>query len=209
MQLTELKTREFIAALASDAPAPGGGSAAALMGALGTALTSMVANLTTGEEKYVDFEERMQEILAETSQLIDTFARLIDEDTEAYNAVGAVLKMPKSTDEEKNQRKEAMQAALKHATIVPYNMMEAASRALITANKTIGYSNPNAVSDVGVAALALKGAMQGAWLNVKINLGSIRDESFVAEYQQKGEALLRENLALADRIYQTVEEQLT
>lgn len=208
MNLTELKTKEFVSMLASDAPAPGGGSASALFGALGTALVSMVANLTTGKEKYAAYEERMQEVLRETDALIDSFNNLIEKDTEVYNAVGAVLTMPKSTDEEKVLRKEAMQNALKEATIVPFAIMEEAAKTLLVLQKAMGHSNPNAVSDLGVGALGLKAAMQGAWLNVKINLGSIKDEAFVAEYRAKGEQLLAENLALADDLYKAVEEQL-
>ena len=208
MRLTELKTKEFVSMLASDAPAPGGGSASALFGALGTALVSMVANLTTGKEKYAEYEERMQEVLTETNELMISFNNLIEKDTEVYNAVGAVMTMPKATDEEKAQRREAMQNALKEATVVPYAMMEEAAKTLQVLEKAMGYSNPNAVSDLGVAALGLKAALQGAWLNVKINLGSIKDESFVMEYQSKGEKLLTDNLKFADSLYKAVEEQL-
>ena len=208
MKLTELTTKEFVSTLASDAPAPGGGSASALFGALGTALVSMVANLTVGKEKYAAHEALMQEILKETEALMASFNELIDKDTEVYNAVGAVLTMPKTTDEEKAQRKEAMQQALKEATIVPYRMMEESAKVLTVLQKAMGHSNPNAVSDLGVGALGLKAAMQGAWLNVKINLGSIKDEVFVSEYRAKGEQLLADNLALADSLYQEVEKQL-
>lgn len=208
MKLTELTTKEFVSTLASDAPAPGGGSASALFGALGTALVSMVANLTVGKEKYAAHEALMQEILKETETLMASFNELIDKDTEVYNAVGAVLTMPKTTDEEKAQRKEAMQQALKEATIVPYRMMEESAKVLTVLQKAMGHSNPNAVSDLGVGALGLKAAMQGAWLNVKINLGSIKDEAFVSEYRAKGEQLLADNLALADSLYQEVEKQL-
>lgn len=208
MKLSELKTKEFVSTLASEAPAPGGGSASALLGALGTALVSMVANLTVGKEKYADFEVLMQEVLVETDTLINSFNELMEKDTEVYNAVGAVLTMPKSTEEEKSLRKESMQIALKEATIIPYQMMEEAAKTLVVLQKAVGHSNPNAASDLGVGALALKAAMQGAWLNVKINLGSIKDEAFVTEYAAKGQQLLENNLQLADRLYKTVEEQL-
>lgn len=208
MKLTELKTKEFVDMLASEAPAPGGGSASALFGALGTALVSMVANLTTGKEKYAEYEDLMQEVLKETEVLITSFNELIEKDTEVYNAVGAVLSMPKSTDEEKALRKEAMQNALKQATIVPYQMMEEAAKTLVVLQKAMGHSNPNTVSDLGVGALGMKAAMQGAWLNVKINLGSIKDDAFVLEYTEKGEKLLKDNLQFADDLYKAVEEQL-
>jgi methenyltetrahydrofolate cyclohydrolase len=149
-----------------------------------------------------------RKFLNETEVLITSFNELIEKDTEVYNAVGAVLSMPKSTDEEKALRKEAMQNALKEATIVPYQMMEEAAKTLVVLQKAMGNSNPNTVSDLGVGALGMKAAMQGAWLNVKINLGSIKDEAFVAEYAEKGEKLLKDNLQFADDLYKAVEEQL-
>ena len=208
MKLTEMKTQDFIAKLASDAPAPGGGSASALFGALGTALVSMVANLTVGKEKYAEHEDLMQEVLKETNELIESFNILIERDTEVYNAVGDVMLMPKSTDEEKAVRKDAMQKALKEATIVPFAMMELSEKALRVLEKSVGHSNPNAVSDLGVGALGLKTTMQGAWLNVLINLKSIKDDVFVAAYRENGEKLLAECLPLADHLYQEVVKQL-
>jgi methenyltetrahydrofolate cyclohydrolase len=208
MKLTEMKTQDFIAKLASEAPAPGGGSASALFGALGTALVSMVANLTVGKEKYAAHEELMQEVLEETNELIESFNILIERDTEVYNAVGEVMLMPKSTDEEKAVRKDAMQKALKEATIVPFAMMELSEKALKVLEKSVGHSNPNAVSDLGVGALGLKTTMQGAWLNVLINLKSIKDDVFVAAYRENGEKLLAECLPLADHLYQEVVKQL-
>ncbi len=208
MKLTEMKTGDFIAKLASDAPAPGGGSASALFGALGTALVSMVANLTVGKEKYAEHEDLMQEVLKETNELIESFNILIERDTEVYNAVGDVMLMPKSTDEEKAVRKDAMQKALKEATIVPFAMMELSEKALRVLEKSMGHSNPNAVSDLGVGALGLKTTIQGAWLNVLINLKSIKDDVFVAAYRENGEKLLAECLPLADHLYQEVVKQL-
>ena len=109
--------------------------------------------------------------------------------------------MPKNTDEEKAARKEAMQKALKEATLVPYSIMELCLESLKVTEMGLGCTNTNAASDLGVASLNLKSAVQGAWLNVLINLGGIRDEAFVNEYKAKGEAILAEALPLADKIY--------
>ena len=208
MKLTEMTIPAFAELLGSDAPAPGGGSAAALSGALGAALTTMVAALTSGREKFAEHEALMQEILTEGAALRVQLVDVIDRDTEAFNAVSAVFSMPRDTDEQKEARKAAMQEALKGATKTPYEMMECSIKALELTDKALGRSNPNVTSDLGVAALSLKAAVQGAWLNVLINIGSIRDEAFVAEYRANGEAILVKALPLADKIYETVVSEL-
>jgi len=208
MKLTEMTIPAFVDVLGSDAPAPGGGSSAALSGALGTALATMVAALTVGKEKYQEHEPLMQEILKEGATLRLQLVDVIDRDTEAFNAVSAVFTMPRNTDEEKEARKNAMQAALKGATMTPYEMMECSVKALELTEKALGRSNTNALSDLGVAALSLKSAIQGAWLNVLINLGGIRDEAFVTEYRTNGEKILAKALPLADKIYDSVVEAI-
>ena len=204
MKLTEMTIPAFCELLGSDAPAPGGGSSAALSGALGVALTTMVAALTTGKEKYAEHESLMQEIIKEGTALRLQLVDVIDRDTEAFNGVSAVFSMPRDTDEEKEARKAAMQAALKACTLTPFEMMDCALQSLELTEKALGRSNTNAASDLGVAALSLKAAVQGAWLNILINIGGIRDEAFVAEYRQKGEAVLAKALPLADKIYEAV-----
>ena len=208
MKLTEMTISAFAELLGSDAPAPGGGSSAALSGALGAALTTMVAALTAGKEKYQEHEALMQEVLTEGTALRIQLVDAIDRDTEAFNAVSAVFTMPRDTDEQKEARKAAMQAALKGATKTPYEMMECSLKALELTEKALGRSNTNALSDLGVAALSLKAAIQGAWLNVRINLGGIRDEAFATQYRTNGEAILAKALPLADKIYETVVSEL-
>jgi len=204
MKLTEMTIPAFTDLLASEAPAPGGGSAAALSGAVGIALTTMVAALTVGKEKYQAHEALMQELIAEGAKLRLQLVDVIDRDTEAFNGVSAVFAMPKATDEDKAARKEAMQAALKACTLTPYEMMECALASLELTERALGRSNTNAASDLGVAALSLKAAVQGAWLNILINIGGIRDEEFVQKYRGGGEAILAKALPLADKIYETV-----
>jgi len=208
MKLTEMTIPAFAELLASDAPAPGGGSSAALSGALGVALTTMVAALTVGKEKYQEHEALMQEILTEGARLRLQMVDLIDRDTEAFNRMSAVFSMPKETDAEKAARKEAMQQALKACTLTPFEMMECSLAALRLTEKALGRSNVNALSDLGVAALSLKAATQGAWLNILINIGGIRDTEFVTEYRAAGEKVLADALPLADKIYETVLSEL-
>ncbi len=204
MKMTEMQVNEFCAILASDAPAPCGGSASALAGAMGIGLAEMVANLTIGKKKYADFQDNAEEMKAKAAKLVDEMVDSIDKDTEAFDGVSAVFAMPKETDEEKASRKEAMQKALKEATLAPYSVMELCLESLKVVNMGMGKTNTSAASDLGVAALNLKSAVQGAWLNVLINLGGIKDEDFVAEYKGKGEAILAEALPLADAIYNEI-----
>lgn len=208
MKLTEMQVRAFIELLASDAPAPGGGSASALAGAMGIGLAEMVANLTLGKAKYAEHQETVQEIHDKAKTLVEEMIVSVDKDTEAFDGVSAVFAMPKSTDEEKAARKAAMQTALKEATLAPFQVMELCLSSLRVVEAGLGKTNTSAASDLGVAALNLKSAVQGAWLNVLINLGGIKDTAFVSEYKQKGEAILGEALPLADKIYQAILESL-
>ncbi|KXT78049.1 cyclodeaminase/cyclohydrolase family protein [Streptococcus sp. DD13] len=209
MLLTELSVTEFAQVLGSSAPAPGGGSAAALSAANGISLTKMVCELTIGKKKYAEFEEEITAIRDRSQQLQDELLEAIDKDTEAFNQVSAVFSLPKETEEDKAKRSQALQEALKNATLSPYHMMELIHESLLVTQKAIGKSNTNAASDLGVAALNLKAGLQGAWLNVLINLSSIKDTDFVQDHQEKGQALLDEGGQLADHIYQTILSSLT
>lgn len=208
MKLVEMKVNEFVDLMASDEPAPGGGSAAALEGALGAALTAMVCALTVGKKKYADVQELAIESQKKGNELKAQFVDVIDRDTEAFNAVSAVFAMPKDTDEEKAARKAAMQEALKGCTKTPFEMMELACQALELTRSVVGKLNASAASDLGCAALHLGSAVQGAWLNVLINLGSIRDAAFAAQYRTRGQILLDEALPLSQRIYGRILEMM-
>ena len=208
MKLAELKTAEFVDLLASDAPAPGGGSAAALEGALGAALTAMVCGLTVGKKKYAEFEELAQSAQAKALDLKARFVDVMDRDTEAFNVVSAAFGMPKATDEEKAARSAAIQKGLEGCTKTPFEMMELAVETLELTASILGKSNDSAASDLGVSALSLRAAIQGAWLNVLINIGSLKDTALAEDYRAKGEALLAKALPLADEIYSTVVSQM-
>lgn len=208
MKLTELKINEYIELLGSDAPAPGGGSAAALSAAQGAALTNMVTALTVGKAKYAEFNDLNEDVKVKSQKLQDEFVQFIDKDTEAFNEVSAVFDMPKATDEDKAARKEAMQVALKGAAKVPYEVMEACAEMIKLTASLVGKSNTNAASDLVVAALNLKSAIQGAYLNVLINLSGIKDEAFNNEYKEKANKLLSEVLPIADKVYADITETL-
>ena len=204
MKLAEMQVTEFVNLMASDAPAPGGGSAAALEGALGAALTAMVCALTVGKKKYADVQELAVESQKKAEDLKARFVDVIDRDTEAFNAVSAVFAMPKDTDEQKAARKAAMQEALKGCTKTPFEMMQLACETLELTRSLVGRLNASAASDLGCSALSLRAAIQGAWLNVLINISGIADEAFAAEYRKNGEALLAKALPLADEIYEEI-----
>ena len=204
MKLAEMQVTEFVNLMASDAPAPGGGSAAALEGALGAALTAMVCALTVGKKKYADVQELAVESQKKAEELKARFVDVMDRDTEAFNAVSAVFAMPKETDVEKAARKAAMQEALKGCTKTPFEMMQLACETLELTRSLVGRLNASAASDLGCSALSLRAAIQGAWLNVLINISGIADEAFAAEYRKNGEALLAKALPLADEIYEEI-----
>ena len=204
MKLAEMQVTEFVNLMASDAPAPGGGSAAALEGAVGAALTAMVCALTVGKKKYADVQELAVESQKKAEELKARFVDVMDRDTEAFNAVSAVFAMPKDTDEQKAARKAAMQEALKGCTKTPFEMMQLACETPEPTRSLVGRLNASAASDLGCSALSLRAAIQGAWLNVLINVSGINDEAFAAEYRKNGEALLAKALPLADEIYEEI-----
>ena len=183
--LKDLTVEQFIDVTASDAPAPGGGSVAALAGSLGVALAEMVANLTIGKAKYAEVEDEMKELAAAAAEIRVELTAAIQKDTESFNLYMAALKLPKETDEEKAVRREAMQNGLKEAAKVPLAVAETAVKIFPIAKAVVAKGNTNAVTDGLVASMMARTAVLGALLNVKINLGSIKDESFVAELAAK------------------------
>ena len=211
MKLADMQVTQFCDVLASDAPAPGGGSTAALEGALGAALTAMVCGLTTvgrSREKYAEYQEF---VLASQKKALDLKARfmdVMDRDTEAFNVVSAAFGMPKATDEEKAARSAAIQKGLEGCTRTPFEMMELVAETLELTAELLGKTNDSAASDLGVSALSMRAAIQGAWLNVLINIGSLKNKELAEDYRKKGEALLAKALPLADQIYQNVLSQM-
>ncbi|MDR2909318.1 MAG: cyclodeaminase/cyclohydrolase family protein [Oscillospiraceae bacterium] len=204
MKLADITVNEFTKILASEAPAPGGGSTAALHGALGASLVRMVALLTGGREKYREHEPLMKDIAERAEALRIAFIDVMDRDTKAFDAVSEVFSMPKTTDGEKAARRDAMQKALKACTLTPLEMMRLSLEALELMEEAAGKTNESAASDFGVGAISLKAASQGAWLNVLINLGGIRDQDFAEKHRAEGEALMLKAATLADSLCQGV-----
>ncbi len=170
--------RHFMDKLASKSPEPGGGSVAALTGAMGAALVSMVSNLTLGKEKYKDVQQQIETLLKESEKLRMELQDLIQKDTEAYGALSDVYKMPKNTDAEKAARTAKMQEALKKACQVPLEIGLKSLDVAKLAERAADMGNVAAVSDAGVAVLLAQACAQSAALNVKINVNSIKDDTF-------------------------------
>ena len=203
MKLADMTVTRFVDTVASDAPAPGGGSVAALEGSIGAALTAMVANLTQGRKKYAQFAEYAAEVEKKGNDLKARLIDVMDRDTEAFNVVSDAFGMPKDTDEQKAARSAAIQNGLKCCTKTPMEMMEIIDESVTLAASLLEHGfNDTSASDLGVAFLSLKAGIQGAWLNVLINIGSIKDQDFAAEYRKKGEALLAHALPLCDKSFE-------
>ena len=205
MKLIDMTTVAYLNELGSDAPAPGGGSASALCGAQGAGLAAMVAALTLGKKKYEADQDLCTAVKAECARLQEALTAQIDADTEAFNAVSAAFKLPKESDSDKAARSAAIQKATLLATEVPFGTMKLAVEALTEAQKLVGHSNTNAASDLGVAALNLTACVKGAWLNVLINLGGLKDEAACAAFRQDGTAMVREAEELGNAIYKAIE----
>jgi len=179
------KLEDFLEDLASSKPAPGGGSAAAVAGALSAALSSMVANLTVGKKKYEEVEGAFKGILEKADTLRDEFLEAIGEDIEAYNRVMEAYSLPKESEEEKEQRSETIQEALKGATEPPFKMAELATDVLELSKECAVSGNSHAVTDAGASAILAEATVRTSLLNVDINLSSISDSNFVEEKKRK------------------------
>lgn len=200
--------RAFLDKLAGSSPEPGGGSVAALVGALGAGLVSMVASLTVGKEKYADVQSQIQALLAESESVRESLQRLLQLDTEVYGAVSVAMKLPRDTEEQKAARDAQMQVALKAAADVPLGIAEQALRVAELSWTAGDIGNVNAVSDAGVAVLLADAAAQSAALNVKINTGYITDATFNAASWSRVQEILAETGRLRERVMTLTYEKL-
>jgi formiminotetrahydrofolate cyclodeaminase len=200
----DLTIEDFTRRLASSDPVPGGGSASAVAAALGASLVVMVASLTTGRPKYVDHEPMLGWAADTGNRLMDRFLTIADEDAAAYAGFAAALKLPRDTDEEITSRTEAMQAAARRSAEAPLTCVEACLDLLSAAEALAGRSNPNAASDVDVAALLGEAAASGAAANVMINLPSTGDPELEGRLTQRVTELLAAIDDLATQTHETI-----
>ena len=208
--LVSMRVRDFVDELSSDSPAPGGGSTAALCGALSVALSAMVANLTTArkEPEYDKVSGQMKELGIKAQAAKDFFVRSVDEDTEAFNKIIDCFRMPKKTPQDKEKRNAAIQEATKKATLVPLSVLERALEAAKISREVATKGFKNSLSDAGVACACAKAAAQGAYLNVIINLQSIEDSDFNSSTKDKAIKLKKETYDISAEIENFMDEEL-
>lgn len=207
-KLVNTKIEAFLDELASESPAPGGGSVAALAGALGAALSSMVCNLTIGKEFYVDVQAELKAALKESELLRRQLTDLIDEDTEAFTKVMAAVKMPKETDAQKEQRRQALQKAYKDASLIPLKTAQLCDHVLDVALIVAEKGNKHSITDAAASALLAQAGVDTALLNVRINLGSLKDTEFVQKTASDVETLRQKTKEKTGVILHLVETSL-
>jgi len=206
--LVKMNVREFCNETLSDSPAPGGGSVAALMGALGASLGGMVANLSASKRGWDDKLEYFSNWAVKAQSLKDELLALVDEDTNAFNKVMDAFALPKNSPEEKAARAEAIEEATKHAAEVPLRVMKTAATSYALLSEMANNGNPASVSDVGVGALATRACIKGAAMNVRINLGQLKDKKFRSRLQNRVQKVSADSEALFKKIIRMVERKL-
>jgi len=212
MKLVEMTLNQFSNEVDSNSPAPGGGSVAALASNIGISLARMMANLSFGKKKYealdedikAEFTNRFNKLGEVRTELMD----LVDRDTESFNEVMKAFKMPKATEEEKMCRNRAIQEATLFSIEVPYKTAELSIEALKLLEYLVGYGNQNAITDVGVGTLLTYSGMEGAILNVKVNLMGLEDAKVVEEYSNKCASMINEGSEIKDRIMSNIHKSL-
>lgn len=196
---------EFIDQLSSKEAVPGGGGASALVGAVGMAMGMMVGNLTVGKEKYQDVQNDIQYLLSKSDEIRIRLENLVERDAEAFTPLAYAYRMPSSTAEEKKQKNIVLQEALIDAIDVPMAILQAACDAVVLLADYAQKGNKLAISDAGVGAACCRAAMQGARLNVLINLRMLEDQKLKAEYHEKLKSLYDSGIDLANQVYDLVE----
>jgi formiminotetrahydrofolate cyclodeaminase len=203
--LSELTIKEFLEKISSEFPTPGGGSVAALSAALAVSLTEMVANLTIGKKGYDDVEDEMKVVAQDALQLKNKLVSAIDNDSDSYKDVMTAIKLPGSTEAEKSHREEMIQSGLKHATTIPLTVAESAIGVMELAGKTIAKGNKNAVTDGAVGVMMAKTAALSALYNVKINLRTIKDKTFINKISKQVKDLEANALSMEKKLLSNVD----
>lgn len=198
----------FLDELADKTSTPGGGSAAAIIGAMGAALISMVANFTVGKKGYEEFDVKSRDILDRSEKLRNQLTDMIKADVDVFNRVMNSYGMPRETEDQKAERSKEIQAALKEATDVPLACARVAAEVIKLSKPIAEMGNKNVISDAGVAVLAGQAALKSAALNVYINIGGIKDEAFVTDRSKQLQEILDGMDNLTEEVYQLVKSRL-
>ena len=208
-KLVDLTAEKFADVTASEAPAPGGGSVAAYVGALGVSLGTMVANLSSHKRGWDDRWEEFSEVAQRGQKYKDELLRLVDEDTHAFNKIMEAFGMPKKTEEEKAARAKAIEEASKYAMEIPFKVMKTAYESINVMRAMAENGNPNSVSDAGVGALCALTAVEGAYLNVKINAQGINDKKFTGKLISEGRQIMEKTKECRNAIMEVVEQKIS
>jgi glutamate formiminotransferase / formiminotetrahydrofolate cyclodeaminase len=206
--LVKMNLRDFANETASESPAPGGGSIAAYVGALGISLATMVANLSSHKKGWDERWKEFSDWAVQGQNIKDQLLTLVDEDTNAFNAIMSAFALPKNSDEEKATRSAAIQAATKIAIEMPFKVMQLSLRSFDVIKAMAIDGNPNSVTDAGVGALCARAAVHGAYLNVKINTGGLKDKAFVENILQQSKEMIAKADALEKEIMAIVEGKI-
>lgn len=206
--MLEKTCKDFITSLSSKDPVPGGGGASALVGSIGMALGSMVGNLTTGKKKYADVEGDIQRLLKDSLALSERLNNLVAKDAEVFEPLSRAYSLPKDTEEEITYKDKVLQEALIQATLVPMEIAECCLSCLKLLEEYAEKGSRLVISDAGVGAALCRAALQGAKLNVLINLKLMKDEELKKQFADKLEIIEMEGLALGDKVYKYVEALL-
>lgn len=207
-KLIDFNLKQFSEETASESPAPGGGSIAAYMGAMGAALGTMVANLSAHKRGWDNRWEEFSNWAEKGKFYHDQLIKLVDEDTKSFNAIMDAFGLPKSTEAEKDVRKKAISNATRYAIEVPYKVMELCCESMAVMKAMAEIGNPNSVTDAGVGALAARSGVLGAFLNVKINASTFDDKNFVADILERGETIKQSTLKMEAEIMDIVEQKI-
>lgn len=207
-KLVKMPLRDFADETAAESPAPGGGSVAAYVGALGAALATMVANLSSHKKGWDDRWQEFSDWAEKGQRYKDELIRLVDADTRAFNGIMAAFGLPKGTPEEKEVRRRAIQDATRIAIEVPFRVMETAYASMDLIRAMVETGNPNSVSDAGVGALCVRAGVLGAFMNVRINAAGYDDKIFVAEILAKGQAIEEQTIEAETTIRQIVQQKI-
>ena len=208
-KLVQLDLREFANETASESPAPGGGSISAYMGALGASLGTMVANLSSHKRGWDNRWKEFSKWADKGQQIKDELLKAVDEDTEAFNQIMTAFSLPKNSDDEKKIRSEAIQNATKTAMEVPFRVMQLSASAFPLLKAMVESGNPNSISDAGVGALAIRSAVLGSYLNVKINSSGLKDVAFKEDILKKADLIKNETIKMESEIISLVEKAMT
>ncbi len=208
MKLIEKNSIEFVEVLASKAAVPGGGGAAALVGAIGMALGSMVCNLTIGKKKYAEYEEVVKQALEKATKIQEELLKMVDEDAENFLPLSKAYGIKANTEEEKKEKERIMEESLKTACSVPIEIVRTCHKAIKLHEELVGKTSTLAISDIGVGVQCLRAAIISGKLNVAININSIKDQEYVNKVKEETDRLVCEGINIADEVYKKVEQEL-